>query len=1303
MKKNQEYNIGLDIGVASIGWAVTDEENNILRKSGKNMWGSRIFSEAQPASIARDFRGNRRRIRRKKERLNILKSLVQEDMDAIDENFFKRLQETNLIAEEKLFQKENKKYNLFNEVGLNDKEYYKLYPTIYHLREKLIECKEKIDFRLVYLAMHHIIKYRGNFLYENIEFKDNTGNVKDEIYKIIEFIDERYGIEVKENEVIFCEKFENILKEKNIGKIQRKQNLMSLFSYNNEQKKKINAICSAVVGAKFKIQDIFEDIDSDESFSLSDSNIEEKRENIIEKLADDSLIFENIEKIYSWHILQDILQGEEYISKAFTKKYNEYKKDLMNLKKVYINISKDLFDKMFKKEEKNNYVAYMKTINGATGKITVDELYKRIKSDLKDFEENEDVKNIYKKIEERTFLIKIRESNNGVIPYQLHYKELEKIIENQSKYYKTLEKNGKDILETMKFRIPYYVGPLSKNGNSRFSWIVRNSDEKIYPWNFDKVVNIDETAEQFIRRMTNKCTYLINKDVIPKQSLLYSEFCVRNELANIRVNHRKIGKDAKESIIENLFMKKKVVTKKNLKEYLENNQFFENVTIIEGLAEESKFISNMSSYIDMKRIFGNIDINNKNMIENIIEWITIFEDKKILRRKIKNTYSEISDEQIRQILKLKYTGWSRLSRELLLELKSYDNNQNIMEKLCNTDENFMKIINKKEYGFYKQIEENLPNIDNNIKYSDIEEIQTSPANKRAIWQCIKVVKEIVKVMKKEPKNIYIEFAREEGKKERTQKRGKQLLAKYENLTYEIKPELLKELQTRKNENFDEKLYLYFLQNGKCLYSQKKLEIDNLSLYQVDHIIPQSYVKDDSISNKALVYQSENQRKKDDLLLDIDIISKNKVWWKKLYENGLMDGKKYKNLTRTKMFETDNDKINFVNRQLVETRQITKYVTNLLVKQYNDVNVFSLKASLTAFFRNNYGLYKNRNINNCHHAQDAYIVSLIGNIIDKKLKYKDEYLYTEYVKKYFEDKKNKEENVNKKRNMVIGMIVNNVNEVDVRKVFRYKDFFVTRMLEEQNANFYDQTLFGKSSNKNMSNPLKENLDINKYGGYSREQRAYLSIYSYLDKNKNKVMNIIGIPVKISYKIKDNKITLEDYIKNKYLCGIEYSNFKIEKEKIFKYQKFIDADNCKMMFISEQEITSSKEIFLNEKIGKLVYMMNHENEKNEEVDLNFNYIYDALLDKMIKEYKNQINVAEKLKSKKDEFLKLPYEEKKIVINEIINIMERGKGNLKNLGLSVALGKKNGQNFNANRLEDIIFINQSVTGMYEERYKL
>lgn len=123
-----------------------------------------------------------------------------------------------------------------------------------------------------------------------------------------------------------------------------------------------------------------------------------------------------------------------------------------------------------------------------------------------------------------------------------------------------------------------------------------------------------------------------------------------------------------------------------------------------------------------------------------------------------------------------------------------------------------------------------------------------------------------------------------------------------------------------------------------MYSSRPLNIDTLYLYEVDHILPQSYVKDDSLSNKALVYKEENQRKSGSLLLDEKIINKQELWWKQLHKNGLIDDKKLRNLTRRKMFETNDDKVKFVSRQLIETRQSIKYITNLLVNQYKDSDV-----------------------------------------------------------------------------------------------------------------------------------------------------------------------------------------------------------------------------------------------------------------------------------------------------------------------------------------------------------------------------
>ena len=187
-KKVDAYNIGLDIGTNSVGWAVTDLDNNILKRGNKNMWGARIFDEGSTAAQTRIFRGTRRRIERRKERINILQSLLLDDMEKEYPNFFPMLRETSKAKEDKNSDSINgKKYNLFSELEFSDPIYYQKYPTIYHLRRELMESKEKHDIRLVYLAIHHIIKYRGNFLYEG-DLKNNNNEIIESINELLDFI-----------------------------------------------------------------------------------------------------------------------------------------------------------------------------------------------------------------------------------------------------------------------------------------------------------------------------------------------------------------------------------------------------------------------------------------------------------------------------------------------------------------------------------------------------------------------------------------------------------------------------------------------------------------------------------------------------------------------------------------------------------------------------------------------------------------------------------------------------------------------------------------------------------------------------------------------------------------------------------------------------------------------------------------------------------------------------------------------------------------------------------------------------------
>ena len=690
MTKNLKYSIGLDIGTSSVGWCVTDEENNIVKKSGKHLWGSRLFDEGQTAADTRTFRGVRRRTERRKNRIRYLQSMLLEDIEKVDENFIPRLQQSNLIKDDK----NQFKFNLFEDEEFIDKEYYSEYPTIYHLRNALVTEDQKFDIRLVYLALHHIIKYRGNFLTKG-EISDETNAINSDLENIIDYL--------KENEIELkypIEKIKEILVNKELTKSEKEKEILSLFDYEKEDKQIIDNLFKAVVGLKFNLNAIF-DLEDERKLEFASDN---DCDSIAGELNENAEIFYSMKNIYSWIIVESFLDYEDNpdekedktISKAFVIKYDKYHEDLDKLKKVYkkyLNIQQ--YNKMFRKYESGNYYSYNGKLSEIkkSEKCSNEELCERIKEDLKGFEDKSDVSEIFNDISNENFLIKLNTTDNGEIPYQLHEKELKKILENQSRYYNNIKENKDKILSLLTFRIPYYVGPLSKN--SKWAWVKTNSKEAIRPWNFDEIVDKDATAEEFIRRMTNKCTYLLNEDVIPKESLLYTKYSVLNEVNNIEVNEKRISKDMKFKILE-IFKSKRSVSAKDIKNLYSKDGIL--VEKIKGFTtKECKFNSNMKSYIDFSKIIGNVEENN-DMIEELIYWITIFEDKSILKRKIEQKYSDkLSEEQINKIVKLKYAGWSRLSKKLLIGLKSTENNETIIEKLMNTNMNFMQIITSDKF------------------------------------------------------------------------------------------------------------------------------------------------------------------------------------------------------------------------------------------------------------------------------------------------------------------------------------------------------------------------------------------------------------------------------------------------------------------------------------------------------------------------------------------------------------------------------------------------------------------------------
>lgn len=1319
------FNIGLDIGTHSVGWAVTDNNYNMLKFKKKNMWGVRLFDEGETAEVRRTNRSSRRRLNRRRERVALLQQFLGKEIEKVDKAFYIRLRESFLYLEDR--QDKVSKSNLFVDKHFSDKEYYEKYPTIYHLRKELIENPDKKDIRLVYLALHHIIKYRGNFLYEGQSFDNIAGNIEETIQELIDEVCklEIADIKLSPNEI------KEIISNKNNS---RQKKVDQLVNGEKIYKNQLKNIFNGLVGLKVDLGKIFKDIVFEEeiSFKFSDEDIDIKLDKGRLVLGDDCTLLEIMEKIYSWSVMGSILnydsdkayEDKKYISFAKVHGFKKYKKELKMLKDLISHYDRKIYKEIFKsKEDGANYQTYIKnkdkSIKNKTAKeLFYDKITKFIESKLDDSYLLEEKNYILKEIENDNFLIIQNTKDNAAIPYQLNEMELVKILENQSNHYTCIEENKDKILRLLNFRVPYYVGPLNKH--SEFAWVEKikgMENEKIYPWNMDKIVDIDASAEKFIKRMTNKCTYLVKEDVLPRNSLLFSDYMYHNEINKIKINGKRLDKKLKEDLREKIFLNKKTVSEKDIANWYKNNhQCVGGKCEVEGLQGDKKAASSLAPYIDFANIFKEINSSNRETIENIIEWLTVFEDKKIVESKITKEYPEIAKDKhvMKKILRLKYKGWSRLSKKLLNGIyivNSYQRKMTIMDTLKETDLNFMQILGKENFK-QKIKEENKLEDNTKITYNNlIKDLQGSPKIKRGVWQSIKIIEEIVKIMGTYPENIFIEFAREDEESKRTSSRKSKLEKLYAHLgeVYDeyINKDVKKDLKNKKTLVDNKRKQLYFMQLGKCMYSGEKLDFDQLHLYETDHIIYQSLIKDDSIDNLVLVKKSQNQNRSNQTMPANFVSNDIKVWWEFLKEKGLISSKKYNNLMKRELNRFEEE--GFINRQLVETRQISKHVTNILINCYEKegTKVVPVKASLVDDFRKQFDIYKNREINDYHHAKDALVTSVIGNyILSRFPSLEKEFVYNEYKKysKYENNRVNKYGFILGSMNKTYeknGKVVWEENKTidKIKKQLNYKDCNITKRVCENKGELFKGTIYPKlKSNKKISNPIpiKWGLEVEKYGFYTGEQIAYSSIIEY-KKGKKRVKSLMGVPIRYSNKIGNSKEKLKEYFEN--IQKLE--DVRILKDKIFKYQLF---KNEKGLFYlaSTSEWHNAKQLLLDKVSEEIIYKMSNKKYSESIKDKDLISVYEKISNKIETHYPEFKGIVKKLNNNKQVFEGISKEDKVNVIQEMLKITKANgnNGNLKLIKGTDREGRLNGKNI---KVEETTFIYPSITGLFmkEERY--
>lgn len=437
----KKYSIGLDIGTGSVGWAVIDDNYRLLKAKGKNLIGVRLFDSAQTAEERRGFRATRRRLSRRRWRIRLLNGVFAEELNKKDEKFLHRLKYSWVSPDDNQNPQINE--NVANAAVFGsseeDKEFYKKYPTIYHLRKALMDDDFKHDIREVYLAVHHLVKYRGHFLIEGDVNPSTTFNVNKFIESIISFDELINGNETAIQEDDIDETvIETALTNKKISKSARVEQALSGIKFSGGNKKefiqKIKAILIAVVGNKINLQNIF-GVENEQAKQLkelkyfSDVEIDSELANVSDAgiLNEEQFEFLNsLKESFDGITLKMLLGENKTLSDALVQKYNEHKQDLKLLKSIF-----NFKNKKQKEEFNNNYLQLIKGDDPDKQKKSYEFFEKQIESSNLD----ESQKQLFHdKMDDFDFLPKQRTKANGSIPNQLHLNELRKIIEKQSKY-----------------------------------------------------------------------------------------------------------------------------------------------------------------------------------------------------------------------------------------------------------------------------------------------------------------------------------------------------------------------------------------------------------------------------------------------------------------------------------------------------------------------------------------------------------------------------------------------------------------------------------------------------------------------------------------------------------------------------------------------------------------------------------------------------------------------------------------------------------------------------------------------------
>ncbi len=299
-----------------------------------------------------------------------------------------------------------------------------------------------------------------------------------------------------------------------------------------------------------------------------------------------------------------------------------------------------------------------------------------------------------------------------------------------------------------------------------------------------------------------------------------------------------------------------------------------------------------------------------------------------------------------------------------------------------------------------------------MKFREDANIPRNPVVLRSLNQARKVVNALIRQYGS-PMAVHIEMARDlsrpllghiapNGKRIEGRRDIEALQKEFRERNEKAREDFVKDFGYRPKSAVFEKWMLYREQHGQCAYSQQALDIqrvlDDPNYAQIDHALPYSRSYDDSKNNKVLVLTRENQNKGNrtpfEYLTSFPDREDGERW--RNFVAWVQQNKAYRMAKRNRLLRKNygqEESRGFIDRNLNDTRYICKFFKNyveehlqLAPREDGDTNrrCVVVNGQLTAFLRAKWGLTKNREASDRHHALDATVVAACTHSMVKAL-------------------------------------------------------------------------------------------------------------------------------------------------------------------------------------------------------------------------------------------------------------------------------------------------------------------------------